>query len=187
MKKLLPTLLLIIGLCTLPLSATDLQVGLLGGLRTVAESSFSDAYGSGLRLTPFVAMPLTEQISIGAAFSLGFTKDDPVGLLEDESSFSMSSLELFGRYAFEAGAFDPYAKLGLGMHFYSQTIEAAGVDFSKSAFGVFIGAGGDYAVSDTLSLLAELGYTILSAKPFEESINLGGFSIQVGAAYCFTL
>jgi opacity protein-like surface antigen len=187
MKKMIPTLLLIIGLCTLPLAAKDLSVGLLGGLRTVAESSFSDAYGSGLRLTPFVAMNLTEQISLGAAFSFGFSKDDPIGQLEDESTFAMSSLEVFGRYRFEAGKFDPYAKLGLGLHFYSQTVPAADVDFSESGLGFFLGAGGDYAVSDTISLLAELGYTILSVEPLTESINLGGFSIQVGAAYRFSL
>jgi opacity protein-like surface antigen len=178
---------LIIGLCTLPLAAKELSVGLLGGLRTVAESSFSDAYGSGLRLTPFVALGLSNQFSIGAAFSLGFSKDAPIGQLEDDSSFSMSSLELFGRYRFEAGKFDPYAKLGLGLHFYSQTVPDADVDFSESAFGVFIGAGGEYAATDTLSLLAELGYTVLSAKPYEDSTNLGGFSIQVGAAYRFSL
>ena len=187
MKHKILLCLLLTGLCLAPLAASDLQVGLLGGLRTVAQESFSDAYGSGIRLTPFLALPVGDALDIGAAFSLNLFKDAPIGLLEDDSSFSLTSLEVFGRYRFESGAFDPYAKLGLGLHFYAQTSETAQIDFSKTGMGVFLGAGGEYALNDQVSLLAELGYTVLSVKPFEDSINLGGLTIQAGLAYRFAL
>ncbi len=187
MNKLIPILLTLL-LCLGSVQAAQVQAGLLGGLRTVADSDFSDVYGSGLWLTPFAAVQLKDKLSLGLAFSLGYTKSDkPIGLLDDPSDFSLSNLELFGRYRFESGKLDPYLKLGLGLTFYSQTIAAVGSDFSENALSVHLAGGAEYALSETFSLIGELGYSILSVEPLDEKVNLGGLSIQIGLGYSFTL
>ena len=186
MKRMIPILLA--GLiCLTGIEAADLQAGLLGGIRTVADSDMSDVYGSGLWLTPCISLKINPNIAVGLGFSLGYSKDEPIGVLDDDSSFTMSVLELFGRYRFEAGKMNPYLKLGLGLAFYSQAIAAAGIDFSESALNVRLAGGVEYPLSDVFSLIGELGYTILSVEPLDEKVNLGGFSIQLGIAYNFTL
>lgn len=187
MKKLIP-ILLVGMICLGGIEAADLQAGLLGGIRSVADSDMSDVYGGGLWLTPYIALKIDPNISLGIDFSLGYSKSDqPIGVMDDASDFSMSNLELFGKYRFEAGKINPYLKLGLGLAFYSQSIEAADIDFSENALSIRLGGGAEYPLSDTFSLIGELGYTILSVKPLDEKVNLGGFSIQLGAAYNFTM
>jgi opacity protein-like surface antigen len=182
------TLILLMGVLTIGgLNAAQLQVGLLGGLRTVADSKMADVYGSGLSLTPFAAVEVCKGFSLGAGWSFGYSKEKPIGILSDPSKFSMSTVEIFGRYRFEAGTIDPYVKAGLGLTFYSQTVAAAGVDFSKSAVGVTIAGGAEWAVSGPISVIGEVGYTVLSVNPLGTKINLGGFRFQVGAAFAFTL
>ncbi len=186
MKRLIFTI-LITSISLGGLNAAQLQVGVLGGLRSVSNSGFSDVYGSGLAFSPYAAIEFAEGFSIGTGFTLGYSKDKPVGLFNDPSTFSMSSIELFGRYRFESGPLDPYIKAGLGLHFYSQTIAAAGIDFNENALGFMVGAGGEWALTEAFSLIAELGYTLLNVDPLGTEVKLGGFCIQLGAAYTFTL
>lgn len=186
MKRTIPLILMLllgVGL----LGAADLQVGVLGGLRTVADSGLSDVYGSGLAITPFAAIGLTKGVSLGAAFTFGYSKEAPIGLFDDPSKLCLSSLELFGRYRFEAGKVDPYVKAGVAFTSYSQTIAAAGIDLDESAAGLLLGAGAEYPVGKKVSLIGELGYTLLKVDPLGTKVNLGGFRFQVGAAYAFTL
>jgi len=186
MKRTIPLILMFllgVGL----LGAADLQVGVLGGLRTVADSNLSDVYGSGLAITPFAAIDLAKGFSLGAAWTLGYSREEPIGLLGDPSKFCMSAIELFGRYRFEAGKVDPFVKAGVAFTSYSQTIAAAGVDLDESAVGLLLGAGAEYPVGKKLSLIGELGYTLLKVDPLGTDVDLGGFRFQVGAAYSFTL
>lgn len=186
MKRTIPIFLMMV-LCVAGLGAANLSVGVLGGLRTVADTNLSDAYGSGLVLTPFASIEVVKGFSLGAGWSLGYSKDKPIGLLDDPSTFSMSSLELFGKYRFEAGKVDPFVKAGIAFTSYSQTVAAAGIDFDESATGLLIGAGASYPVTEAISLIGELSYTLLKVDPLGPEVNLGGLRIQVGAAYTFTL
>jgi opacity protein-like surface antigen len=186
MKRTIPVILMML-LCAASLSAGQLQVGLLGGLRTVADSSFSDVYGSGLAITPFAAYEFSKGISLGAAWTLGYSKEKPVGVLLDPSEFRMSAIELFGKYRISAGKVDPYFKAGIAITSYSQKIPLAGVDFSKTAAGLLLGAGVGLPLAGSVSLLREIDYTVLSVTPLETKVNLGGLRFQVGASYSFTL
>lgn len=187
MKKLIP-IILVGMLCLSGIEAAEFQFGLLGGLRSVSDADMSDIYGSGLWLTPSLALKLNSQLSLGLDFSFGFSKSDKaIGVMDDPSDFSMSQLELFGSYRFPARTVTPYLKLAMGFAFYSQVIEAAAVDFAKSALCVRLAGGAEYPLTDTFSLTGELGYTILSVEPLDERVNLGGISAQLGIVCHFTL
>jgi outer membrane protein W len=183
MKK--ATILLITGLLIFTQSSYAQEAGLFrvgGGLALGTETALDDDGSSkmGVGITITGDYFFTDKIALAPAFTFFFPSKigDPSTA---ELSFQGNVLDFDGKYYFLADNVKLYGLFGLSIGFATAK---ATFDFgtgpqtsseSDSEFGVNIGAGVDYYISETMFLNGQLKYN----TPFDQlAINLGvGFNL----------
>jgi opacity protein-like surface antigen len=189
MKKSFAILAMIIVLPVLA-QAINIFGGVQGGLRTVNDSQIKSVYGQGICLFPYLAVNPWKGVIAGAGYEFGYSKSGHIGVYEEDTTLKVSGVEVFAGYQYPLGIITPYALLGLGSFSYKQTVAspaAQKVDTSKMTF--FFAAGAKACPFKGLPGLffnLEVKYVPLSVKPYDESVDLGGVRLTLGAGYSFS-
>jgi hypothetical protein len=186
MKKSIAILAMIIVLPALA-QAIDIFGGVQGGLRTVNDSQIKSVYGQGMCLFPYLAVNPWRGMIAGAGYELGYSKSGHIGIYQEDTTLKVSGLEVFAGYQYPVGFMTPYALVGLGSFSYKQTVAspaAQKVDTSAMTFFVALGAKASPLKGlPGLFFNLEVKYVPLSVKPYDESVDLGGIRLTLGAGY----
>jgi len=189
MKKSIAILAMIV---VLPAFAPAITIfgGFQGGLSTVNDSEIKDVYGQGMCLFPYLAINPWKGVIAGAGYEFGYSKSGHIGVYEEDTTLKVSGVEVFAGYQYPVGFMTPYALVGLGFFSYKQTVAspaAQKVDTSKMTF--FFAAGAKASPLKGLPGLfinLEVKYVPLLVKPYDESVDLGGIRLTLGAGYSFS-
>ncbi len=189
MKKSIAILAMIIVLPAFA-QAITISGGLQFGLRTVNDSEIKDVYGQGTCLFPYLAVNPWKGVIVGAGYEFGYSKSGHIGIYDEATTLKVSGLEVFAGYQYPVGFMTPYALLGLGSFSYKQTVAsqaAQKVDTSKMTFFFAVGAkASPLKALPGLFFNLEVKYVPLSVKPYDESVDLGGIRLTLGAGYSFS-
>lgn len=180
MKKFITIALLL--LAANALVALDLDLALQLGPRT-ASGKIQDIYGGGLVFFPSAKLNVWQGLGVGLGWELGYKKEAEIGLFKESSVLKVGGVEAFAAYELQAGAFTPYARLGIGSYSCKQEVESQFVpDVNETKMAVSLGAGVKYMLKK-LFLGLELKYVPLKVQPLTEKVDLSGLRLLLGAGY----
>jgi opacity protein-like surface antigen len=171
-------------LFTLYSSAGGFRVGGSIGYYSVADSIYKDTYGSGdFIYGGFLSYDLLRSFEIRG--EVGYFKDKgQMTLTREEIKFSMIPVVIGMRVKLvKIKKLSPY--LGAGVDFYSFKERARLGDTSDSTTGFHIEGGSYIALGKRFHLDFNLRYVKADAKPFDETIKLGGWRAGLGMGYSF--
>jgi opacity protein-like surface antigen len=102
---------------------------------------------------------------------------------EEETTITIIPIEVGGRYLIGTSSFCPYVGAGLGFYLINEENPIGTVN--ESGLGFFAEAGLKYLLGKSISIDAKLKYVILSIRPEDTSINLGGPTVLLGFGFSF--
>lgn len=194
-RKLLPTGAVL--LCLLFLSpqageAVQFSLGLNAGYRFLNDVSLGEIYGDGYVYEPYIRYNPSFLYSLELSYEGGYKKSAPIGLFQEDSTLSVSGLQLSGIVGvplLRIRNVRTYFKIGIGYYFYKQDIDSGfvrhKVDHKK--WTTVIGAGMNVNFFRGLYLSAEVKSVPLKVRPFDINVDLGGLRILFGVGYQFWL
>jgi hypothetical protein len=165
------------------LAAIHLEIGILGGTRTVNSADIKAVYGNGTILYPYLALHPWKGLFVGAGYEGGYSRKGIIGIYEERTTLRVAGVEAFAGYQIQAGNVSPYLKIGYARYSYRQTIESPHIgDQAADAnkWGPTFGGGLKIAISGALFLGGEIRFVPLTVKPFEDEVDLGGMRYMAG-------
>lgn len=154
------------------------------GYYSVADSIYKNTYGPGhLMYGVFLSYDLMRNFELRG--EVGYFKDKgEMTLTQEEIIFSIIPVVLGMRVKlFEIKYLAPY--LGAGVNFYSFKERARIGDTSDSTIGFHVEGGSYIALGQKFHIDINLRYVKADAKPYDETLKLGGFKVGVGVGYSF--
>jgi opacity protein-like surface antigen len=164
--------------------AGGVRVGGSIGYYSVADSIYKDTYGSGnLIYGGSLSYDLWRNFEIRG--EVGYFRDKgEMTLTKEKIKLSMIPVVIGMRAKLvKIKKLSPY--LGAGVDFYSFKERARLGDTSGSTTGFHIEGGSYIALGRRFHIDLNLRYVKADAKPFDETIKLGGWRAGVGAGYSF--
>jgi opacity protein-like surface antigen len=165
-------------------SAGGFKVGGSVGYYSVADSIYKDTYGSGnLIYGGSLSYDLWRNFEIRG--EVGYFRDKgKMTLTKEEIKLSLIPVVIGIRAKLvKTKKLSPY--LGAGVDFYSFKEKARLGDTSGSTIGFHIEGGNYIALGRRFQVDLNLRYVKADAKPFDETIRLGGWRAGVGIGYSF--
>ena len=161
-----------------------LRVGVSLGYYSVADSIYKDICGSGnFMYGGFLGYDLGKNFELRG--EIGYFKDKgDMTLTKEEIKFSIIPVVIGMRAKLiEIKNLNPY--LGAGVNFYSFKEKVRIGDTSDSTIGYHLEAGSYIALGQRFHVDLYLRYVKADAKPYDETLKLGGFKVGVGGGYSF--
>ncbi len=165
------------------LGAIHLEIGILGGTRTVNSADIKAVYGNGTVFYPYLAVNPWKGLFVGAGYEGGYSRKGTIGIFEERTTLRVAGVEAFAGYQIQAGNVSPYIKIGCARYSYEQTIESPHIGdqaADASKWAPTFGGGLKIAVSGALFLGGEIRFVPLTVKPFEDEVDLGGMRYTAG-------
>ena len=179
-------------LCVQAGSASWFTLGLNAGFRNLNDPTIGEIYGDGYVYEPYLRYSFAGSFSLELAYEGGYKKSGPVGFFQEDSTLSVSGLQLNGIVRvpiLRIRRLSTYFKIGLAYYFYKQDIDSPfvrrKVDHTK--WTTVIGVGMSLNLFRGLFLTAEYKSIPLRVKPFDINVDLGGSRILFGIGYHFWL
>jgi len=169
---------------TLYSSAGGFRVGGSIGYYSVADSIYKNTYGSGNFIYGgSLSYDLLRSFEIRG--EVGYFKDKgEMTLTQEEIKFSMIPVVIGMRVKLaKIKKISPY--LGAGVDFCSYRERARLGDTSDSTTGFHIEGGSYITLGQRFRIDLNLRYVKADARPFDETIKLGGWRAGVGVDYSF--
>lgn len=166
-------------------AANYFKLGAAGGLFTMSDKNFKDAYGSGgfsglVSVSYVIAEAWEPYVQAGY-----FTKKGTLPLLEEELTFTAIPVYVGLRYHIPTkSAFTPFIGLGGGIFFMREKLasDAKNPDFQKPHYAVSLNAGAHYALNDTLDLTLDAKYDMgkYTVTDTTDKADLAGLRLYFG-------
>jgi hypothetical protein len=182
----------LIFLCVQISSAAWFTLGLNGGYRNLDDPLFGEIYGDGYVYEPYIRYSFSGSYSLELSYEGGYKKSGPIGLFQEDSTLSISGLQLTGLVRvpiLRIRRVSTYFKVGVAYYFYKQDIDSEFVrqQVDHRKWTTVIGAGLSLSLFRGLFLTAEVKSIPLRVKPFDIQVDLGGMRILFGIGYQFWL
>lgn len=164
--------------------AENFRAGVSLGYYSVADSIFKETYGSGnLICGGFCSYTVIENFELRGEISY-FHDSGEMTLTKETIEFSMIPIVLGARYRIvDEYKLSPYVGAGLDFYFFKERARIG--DTSDTTTGFHIEGGSYLALGQRFHIDLNLRYVKANAKPFDETINLGGFRVGIGVGYSF--
>jgi hypothetical protein len=192
MRKIAPALALLfaLGLASAPglRAAIGLRAGVWFGPQQVNDPRIDAAYGAG---ETFVAFPCLELRfgsgwTLAAGYELGYSRSTVMGPYDYPATLKMSGAALLAGYEFRTGRVALFAQGGVGRYAYAQTVANPNVtDMPVDAHQTAALAAGGIKVypTDAVFIGFEARYVSLKVKPYDATVDLGGWRFAFGAGF----
>jgi hypothetical protein len=168
------------------------SIGIRAGYRYLNDTLLSEVYGDGYVYEPYVRYSPSFLYSLEFSYEGGYRKSAPIGLFQEDSTLSISGLQLSGIVGvpfLHIPKVRTFLKIGIGYYFYKQDIDSEfvrrRVDHKK--WTTIIGAGMNVGLFRGLFLSAEVKSVPLKVRPFDINVDLGGIRVLLGIGYQFWL
>jgi len=161
-----------------------LRLGLSAGYYMPSDSAYKDLYGQGnLMFGGSLGFELIRKLEV--RLEGGYFQDSgKMNLTEEDLKLSFFAGSLGARFRFVDGkALQPYIGAGVAMYSYKEDLPARLEDVSKTAVGFQGEAGIYYVLTSKILLDLNFRYILMNAKPFNESVKLGGLRAGLGVAF----
>jgi len=188
MKRTAAGLILLAALAAPVLAAVRLEVGVLGGTRTVNSADIKAVYGNGVVFYPYLAFRPWKGLFVGAGYEGGYSRKGSIGIFLEPTTLRVTGAEAFVGYEVEAGNLVPYVKVGWARYSYRQTIESPHIgDMAAEGkkWAATFGGGLKLILSGALFIAGEIRFVPLKVKPFEDEVDLGGMRYAAGLGLKF--
>ena len=165
------------------LAAIRLEIGILGGTRTVNEAAIKAVYGNGVAFYPYFAVHPLGGLFVGAGYEAGYSREGTIGIYEEPTTLRVVGAEVFAGFQIQARNVSPYVKLGYARYSYRQTIDSPRIgDIAAvgNKWGPTFGGGLKISLSGAVFLGGEIRFVPLKVKPFEDEVDLGGMRYTAG-------
>lgn len=178
---------LLFVLLTQPLQAGTLGFGLRYGLRKVVDEVIKDVYGEGYVYSPYIRWMPHQFFAFEVAYEGGYKKDAPIGLFEENSTFSVTGFEVCLILHYRIDRFDPYIRFGYANYHYKQEIDSEfvrqQVDHWKATS--LVAGGLNIGLVHGLNAGFEVKYAPMKVQPFEIEVDLSGIRYLFSVSYEF--
>lgn len=179
---------LVLILITSSAAYSKIHLGFRMGKRTVFDENIRAVYGNGIVYLPFVRLT-SSQSPMGLEFSYegGYTRTAPIGLFQENSTLSVSGLEVSAFLTHRLGILTPYLKLGIGYYTYKQDIESEFIrqNVGNSEQVILAGGGLDIQLPRGFYITSEFKYMPWKITSDNREVNLGGYRFLAGIGYSF--
>jgi len=182
----------LLGLAAVPAPASTLTLrgGITAGIRALDDAGMRTAYGQVYVFCPFLEIGLASGWTAGIAYEAAASQTGTLGLYEAAARFRMTGLEVTAGYERGFGPFAAYARAGYGLYHYEQTVDddfARDYPIDHNASTIVIAGGIKFSPWRFLFLSAGAKYVPLKVKPYDVSVNLGGWRLLAGIGLAFGL
>ena len=166
-------------------------LGLNAGYRYLDDLAMGEVYGDGYVFEPYIRYSLG-MLNLELSYEGGYKKSGPVGLFQEDSTLSVTGLQLSGIVPIpilRIRNLSTYFKIGIAYYFYKQDIDSEFVrhQVDHTKWTTVIGGGMNVRLLRGLFLTAEVKSIPLRVKPFDINVNLSGIRILFGIGYQFWL
>lgn len=165
-------------------SSEGFRVGALLGYYSVADSIYKNSYGSGnFMLGGFLSYDLSNNIELRGEISY-FSDRGEMTLTKEEIKFSLIPVMIGIRTKLiQIKNLDPYLGAGIDFSFFKERARIG--DTSDSTAGYYVEGGCYVELGQRFHIDLNLRYVKADAKPYDETLKLGGFKIGIGGGYSF--
>jgi translation elongation factor EF-1beta len=171
-------------------AAVTLEAGFWCGPQLINDDKIRTKYGEQCVFEPCLALRIDKRWSFGAEYEFGYDRKGKLGLELSPSTFRMSGADVFIGFELGSEIAALFAKVGLGVFAYKQTVEndfAKAYKVDQTKVTVPLAFGLKAYPAKFFFLGAEIRYVPLKVKPYDYEVDLGGLRIFGGAGFYFNL
>lgn len=171
---------------SIPSLGLGLRVGGSVNYYSVEDPVFKDTYGQGNLMYGFsFSLEAIKKFELRAEAN-HFREKGEMTLTEEEITFTLRPVILGLRLKLvDVGLVSVYLGGGAGYYFYTENLPDRLEDVSDSTIGYHAETGVYVNVVPKFYLDFNVRYTIANAKPFDETLKLGGFRAGIGFGFSF--
>lgn len=152
---------------------------------SVADSIYKDVYGSGnLMFGGYLSYEVIRKLELRVEANY-FQDKGKMTLSQEEITFTLIPLVFGVRFRVIKRNLCPYLGVGVGVYSYREMLPDRFEDVSDSTIGYHVEGGSYLNLTRRFYLDMNVRYILANAKPFEETIKLGGFRAGIGIGYWF--
>ncbi len=173
------------GCLLLAVSAQAMDLRLDGSLswRRLNDAKIRNTYGEGVAFTSGFELTTRAGWALGLRFESAASRKGMLGLSASEARFRLMGLEATAGRELRLGAFGLYARAGLAVSHYKQTVDYIYVQdykVNRLALGGVIAVGVRAYLFRFLYFTADAKYVVLPVKPYDQSVDLSGIRLGGG-------
>lgn len=188
MRRIALGLVLLAALGGLARAAIRIEIGALGGTRTVNSADIKTVYGNGMVYYPYLAVHVWKGLFVGAGYEGGYLRKGTIGIYGEPTTLRVVGLEGFVGFEIKIRTVSPFIKVGYARYSYKQTLDSLFIG-DRAANGnkmaPTIGGGLKLSVSGALYVAGEVRFVPLKVTPFEDQVDLGGMRYMAGLGLKF--
>lgn len=188
MKKItfLLTSILTLMILSHPAFSQKLKAGGALNYYTVTDSIYEDVYGKGnLMFGGSLSYEVLKRLELRAEANY-FKQKGEMTLTQEEITLTLIPIVLGTRvYFFEFTQLSIYLGTGINFYAFKERLPDRLGDVSESTIGYHLEAGTYVNIFRKVYLDVNFRYIKADAKPYEETINLGGFRAGIGIGFQF--
>jgi hypothetical protein len=174
----------------LAVSAPALDLRLDGSLswRRLNDAKIHDVYGDGVAFTSGFEVTARSGWAAGLRFESAAYRKGVLGLSASDARFRLMGLEATAGRELRLGAFGLYARAGLAVYHYKQTVDYVYVQdykVDRLALGGVIAVAVRAYLFPFLYFTADAKYVVLPVKPYGQSVDLSGIRLGGGLGLRF--
>jgi len=169
-----------------------LRAGAWFGPQLVNDAKINDVYGKtqAFSVLPYLEARFGPGLTLGAGYELGYDRSGVIGAYNYATRLQMSGINILAGYEFRTDRLALFAQAGVGLYAYRQTVDNPNVtDMPVNARKTAVLAAGGIKVypMDAVFIGFEARYVSLKVKPYDVTVDLGGwrFAVGVGLALDF--
>jgi opacity protein-like surface antigen len=183
---LLLTSIVILMILSHPAYSQKLKAGGSLNYYTVTDSLYKDVYGAGnIMFGGSLSYEVLKSLELRAEASY-FKQKGEMTLSQEEITLTLIPLILGARvYFFEFNPLTIYLGTGMDFYAYKEKLPDRFEEVSESTIGYHLEAGSYVNIWRKVYLDMNFRYIKADAKPFDETINLGGFRAGIGIGFQF--
>jgi hypothetical protein len=168
--------------------AMDLRIDGSLNWRRLNDAKIRSVYGNGVSFTSGFELTNRSGWAAGLRFESAQYREGVLGLSASKARFRLMGLEATAGRELRLGIFGLYARAGLGLYYYKQTVDYVYVQdykVDRLALGGVIAAGIRAYLFRFLYFTADAKYVILPVKPYDQSVDLSGIRLGGGLGLRF--
>lgn len=173
---------------TSAVSALTIRLGGAFGTRVLNDAKIRDAYGTGVAYSAGAEFGFGRGWTAGLSFESGRTQTGKLGLSASNAQFGLWGLDFTAGYELRLRKFGFFIRAGYGLYHYRQTVEYEYVqDYKVDALASTLVAiaGLKYYPWNFLYLSAGAKFVPLKVKPYDQTVDLGGWRFAGGLGLAF--
>jgi len=169
--------------------AAGFGAGINAGILKFKKEDTKDLYGSKFIYTPYLKLIIHRGLALELSYEAGY-KNKVLNIYdEEESTLKITGINICAVYRFPIIKIIPYLKVGYARYNFKQEIEnnISNYRLEDHKSTIIVGGGVNLGLLGGFYLNAEITYTPLKIKPFDQEMDFKGMRFLAGVGWQFNL